>query len=247
MSRPVTRVTVWNENVHETTQPEIAAIYPSGIHGAIADGIRRILSDEVTVGTATLAEPEHGLSEQVLDETDVLFWWGHIAHDQVADEVVERVHRHVLAGMGLVVLHSGHFSKPFVRLMGTTCSLTWRNDGDREIVWTVAPSHPIAAGIEMPLVIDRHETYSEYFDVPAPSELVFISSHEGGEVFRSGMTFTRGRGRIFYFSPGDQAYPIYHDTRIQRVLSNAALWAHTKGQRAAPEVRKATREDFLGR
>jgi trehalose utilization protein len=132
--------------------------------------------------------------------------------------------------------------------MGTTCSLTWRNDGDREVVWTVAPSHPIAAGIEMPLVIYRHETYGEYFDVPAaPSELVFISSHEGGEVFRSGMTFTRGRGRIFYFSPGDQAYPICHDTRIQRVLSNAALWAHTEGQRAAPEVRKATREDFLGR
>jgi trehalose utilization protein len=245
MNPPVTRVTVWNENVHETTQPEIAAIYPDGIHGAIARGIRDVLGDDVSVRTATLAEPEHGLSDEVLGDTDVLFWWGHIAHDEVSDEVVERVQRHVLAGMGLVVLHSGHFSKPFVRLMGTTCSLTWRNDGDREVVWTVAPSHPIAAGIDMPLVLDRHETYGEYFDVPAPSELVFISAHEGGEVFRSGMTFTRGRGRIFYFSPGDQAYPVYHDARITRVLANAARWAHTEGERAVPTVRKATRGAFL--
>jgi trehalose utilization protein len=244
--RPTTRVIVWNENVHETTQPEIAAIYPAGIHGAIAAGLRGHLGDRVDVRTATLAQPEHGLTEEVLAATDVLLWWGHIAHDQVADEVVARVHRHVLAGMGLVVLHSGHFSKPFVRLMGTSCSLVWRNDGDREAVWTVAPSHPIAAGVEMPLVLDSHETYGEYFDVPAPTELVFISSHEGGEVFRSGMTFVRGRGRIFYFSPGDQAYPVYHDERIRRVLANAAVWAHNPGERAVPEVRKATRGELAG-
>jgi trehalose utilization protein len=240
----VTRVTVWNENVHESTQPEIAAIYPDGIHGAIAAGIEAMLGERVEVRTATLDEPEHGLTEEALASTDVLFWWGHIAHDRVDDEVVERVRRHVLGGMGLVVLHSGHFSKPFVRLMGTTCSLVWRNDGDREVVWTVAPSHPIAAGVDMPLVIDHHETYGEYFDVPAPTELVFISAHDGGEVFRSGMTFARGRGRIFYFSPGDQAYPVYHDARIQRVLANAAEWAHTPGARVTPEVRKATRGDL---
>ena len=240
-----TRVTVWNENVHETTQPEIAAIYPRGIHGAVAEGLLELLGDDVIVRTATLADPEHGLTEEVLAETDVLIWWGHNAHDRVADEVVDRVHRHVLAGMGLVVLHSGHFSKPFIRLMGTTCSLEWRNDGDREVVWTVAPSHPIAAGIAMPLVIDHHETYGEFFDVPTPDEVVFVSAFEGGEAFRSGMTFTRGRGRIFYFSPGDQNYPIYHHPQIRRVLANAAGWAHNRSDRRAPEVAKRRSGWFL--
>ena len=240
-----TRVTVWNENVHETTQPEIAAIYPRGIHGAVAEGLLELLGDDVSVRTATLADPEHGLTEEVLAETDVLIWWGHNAHDRVADEVVDRVHRHVLAGMGLVVLHSGHFSKPFIRLMGTTCSLEWRNDGDREVVWTVAPSHPIAAGIAMPLVIDHHETYGEFFDVPTPDEVVFVSAFEGGEAFRSGMTFTRGRGRIFYFSPGDQNYPIYHHPQIRRVLANAAGWAHNRSDRRAPEVAKRRSGWFL--
>jgi trehalose utilization protein len=241
MTAPVIRVTVWNENVHETTQPEIAAIYPEGIHGAIAGGLRGILGETAVVHTATLADPEHGLSDETLASTDVLLWWGHIAHDEVSDDVVDRVQRHVLAGMGLVVLHSGHFSKPFIRLMGTTCSLAWRNDGDREVVWTVAPSHPIAAGIDMPLVLDHHETYGEFFDVPVPDELVFVSAHDGGEAFRSGMTFARGRGRIFYFSPGDQAYPVYHHRQIQRVLANAARWAHTPGERVVPAVRKAER------
>jgi len=240
-----TRVTVWNENVHETTQPEIAAIYPRGIHGAVAEGLLELLGDDVIVRTATLADPEHGLTEEVLAETDVLIWWGHNAHDRVADEVVDRVHRHVLAGMGLVVLHSGHFSKPFIRLMGTSCSLEWRNDGDREVVWTVAPSHPIAAGIAMPLVIDHHETYGEFFDVPTPDEVVFVSAFEGGEAFRSGMTFTRGRGRIFYFSPGDQNYPIYHHPQIRRVLANAAGWAHNRSDRRAPEVAKRRSGWFL--
>jgi len=240
-----TRVTVWNENVHETTQPEIAAIYPRGIHGAVAEGLLELLGDDVIVRTATLADPEHGLTEEVLAETDVLIWWGHNAHDRVADEVVDRVHRHVLAGMGLVVLHSGHFSKPFIRLMGTTCSLEWRNDGDREVVWTVAPSHPIAAGIAMPLVIDHHETYGEFFDVPTPDEVVFVSAFEGGEAFRSGMTFTRGRGRIFYFSPGDQNYPIYHHPQIRRVLANAAGWAHNRSDRRSPEVAKRRSGWFL--
>lgn len=232
----MTRVIVWNENVQERTQPEINAIYPEGIHGAIADGLR---GDDITVTTATLAEPDHGLTEEALDNTDVLFWWGHVAHAEVSDAVVDRVQRHVLAGMGLVVLHSAHFSRIFTRLMGTTCSLTWRNDGDREMLWTVSPSHPIAAGVESPLVLDRHETYGEYFDIPTPDELVFISSFEGGEVFRSGVTFTRGRGRIFYFSPGDQGYPIYFNPQIRRVLRNAVHWAAPQGPRSLPEVRNS--------
>ena len=120
-------VTVWNEGVHETTQPEIAAIYPTGSTVRSPRGWPAC-SDGARIRTATLADPEHGLSEEVLADTDVLLWWGHIAHDQVDDEVVERVRGHVLGGMGLIVLHSGHFSKIFTRLLGTTCSLRWRNE-----------------------------------------------------------------------------------------------------------------------
>jgi trehalose utilization protein len=233
------RVTVWNEGVHESTQPGIAAIYPAGIHGAIAEGLGDLLGTDAEIRTATLADPEHGLSEDVLAATDVLLWWGHIAHDQVADEVVERVRRHVLGGMGLIVLHSGHFSKIFIRMLGTTCSLRWRNPegGERELVWNVNPTHPIAAGVEQPIVIEAQEMYGEFFDIPTPDDLVFISSFTGGEVFRSGVTFTRGRGKIFYFSPGDQEYPVYFHPQIRRVLANGVRWAApVSGARQAPEV-----------
>lgn len=232
---PPLRITVWNENVHEREQPEIAAIYPDGIHGAIAGGLRELLP-AASITTATLEQPEHGLSDERLRDTDVLFWWGHRAHDAVDEAVAERVVSHVLSGMGLVVLHSAHFSRPFIRLMGTTCSLRWRNDGERELVWTVAPGHPLTAGVPDPLVLDRHEMYGEFFDIPHPDELIFISNFSGGEVFRSGVTFRRGRGRIFYFGPGDQYYPIYYDGHIRRVLANAAEWSRPTGPRELPAV-----------
>ena len=189
-------VTVWGENVHEQTEADVRARYPDGMHGAIAAGVAALLGDEVSVRTATLQEPEHGPTENVLRETDVLTWWGHAAHDDVDDAVVARVHDAVLGGMGLVALHSAHYAKPFKRLLGTSCSLRWRNEGERELVWTVDPAHPIAAGVPHPIVIDAQEMYGEHFDIPAPDELVFISSFAGGEVFRGGCCFRRGAGRI---------------------------------------------------
>ena len=219
------RVTVWNENVHEQREESVRRIYPDGMHAPIVDGLRREL-EHVAVRVATLEEPSHGLTEAVLAETDVLTWWGHAAHEAVSDEVVARVHARILEGMGIVVLHSGHYSKIFRRLMGTTCALRWRSDpgGERELVWTVNPGHPIAAGVPQPIVIPHHEMYGEFFDIPQPDELVFISSFEGGEVFRSGCCFTRGAGRVVYFSPGDQEYPVYHQPEIQRVIANSVAW-----------------------
>jgi len=219
------RVTVWGENVHERRDDSVRAIYPDGMHTAIAAGLEELLGDRVRVRIATLQEPEHGLTPDVLDGTDVLTWWGHAAHGEVQDAVVDRVQAAVLGGMGLLVLHSGHESKLFQRLLGTSCSLRWRNDGERELVWTVNPSHPIAAGVPHPIVIEAQEMYGEQFDIPAPDELVFISSFAGGEVFRGGCSFFRGAGRIFYFSPGDQEYPVYFHPDVRRVLANAALWA----------------------
>jgi len=224
-TRPL-RVTVWNEHVHERREPSVKKIYPDGMHAPIVAGIERELGDSVAVRFATLAEPEHGLTEEVLAETDVLTWWGHAAHDEVRDEVVARVHARVLDGMGIVVLHSGHYSKIFKRLMGTSCALIWRSDpgGERELIWTIDPSHPIAAGVPQPIVIPHQEMYGERFDIPPPDELVFISSFEGGEVFRGGCCYTRGAGRVFYFSPGDQEYPVYHQREVQRVIANAVMW-----------------------
>ena len=222
------RVTVWGENFHENLERDRAGMavrYPEGMHGAIAGGLRDLLGDQVEVRTATRDQPEHGLSDEALSDTDVLTWWGHAKHAEVDDRVVDRVHQRVLGGMGLLVLHSGHFSKIFTRLMGTTCSLAWRNSGDTELVWTVAPSHPIARGVPHPIVIGEHEMYGEYFDIPAPDELVFLSTFSGGEVFRSGCCWRRGRGKVFYFSPGDQEYPIYSHPDIRRVLANAVQWA----------------------
>jgi trehalose utilization protein len=236
------RVTVWGENVHERTEPEVGALYPQGMHGAIADGLKESLGDRVEVRTATLQEPEHGLTQAVLDATDVLTWWGHIAHDDVADEVVERVHTAVLGGMGLLVLHSAHYSKIFRRLLGTTCDLRWRNEGERELVWTVNPSHPIAAGVPNPIVIDHQEMYGEPFAIPAPDELIFISSFAGGEVFRGGCTWVRGAGRIFYFSPGDQDYPVYHHPDVRRVLANGVEWAMPRVRRAPAGSPQSPRE-----
>ncbi|MFI5693842.1 ThuA domain-containing protein [Kribbella sp. NPDC051586] len=226
MRTPI-RVLVWNENVHESVlrDPAVLQHYPDGIHSVIGDGLTRLLGEQVVVSTATLADHEHGLDEQRVEHTDVLLWWGHEAHDDVADVVVERVVRHVRAGMGILVLHSGHYSKVFKQLMGSTCSLQWRNDGEQELVWTVAPEHPIAAGVPHPIEIPEQEMYGEYFDVPPPQETIFLSTFSGGEVFRSGVTYTRGRGKVFYFSPGDQDYPVYHHPDVQRVLANAVRWA----------------------
>ncbi|MET3806373.1 trehalose utilization protein [Nakamurella sp. UYEF19] len=245
MSQPL-RITVWNEGVHESNgaPASMATDYPDGMHGAIAAGLAGLIPD-AQIRTAVLADPEHGLTEEILASTDVLLWWGHIAHGQVSDEVVERVKQHVLGGMGLLVLHSGHFSKIFISLMGTTCSLLWRNEGERELVWTVNPTHPIAQGIPQPLVIPHQEMYGEFFDIPDPDDLVFISSFTGGEVFRSGVTFHRGRGRIFYFSPGDQEYPVYQQPAIHQVLANGVRWAAQPDvPRVAPSVGHPDREWF---
>lgn len=218
------KVTVWNEFVHEREQEEVAKVYPQGIHNAI----KSMLDTEADfqVCTATLDQPEHGLTQEVLDNTDVLLWWGHMAHHKVADEIVDRVYKRVLEGMGLIVLHSGHASKIFQRLMGAASGdLKWRESGDTEKIWLVSPSHPIAAGLPEMIEIDHEETYGEHFNIPDPDEVVFLSWFSGGEVFRSGCCFHRGRGKIFYFRPGHETYPIYHREDVAQVLKNGIRWA----------------------
>jgi trehalose utilization protein len=218
------KVLIWNEYRHECANPQVRAIYPDGIHGALRESLAR---HEIAAETATLDEPEHGLPAERLDGVDVLLWWGHQAHAEVADAVVDRVQRRVLDGMGLVVLHSGHHSKIFKRLLGTSCNLSWREaeGGERERIWAVNPGHPICAGLGPYIELPAHEMYGEPFDVPEPDELVFLSWFQGGEVFRSGCCYRRGRGRIFYFSPGHETFPIYRQPEILRVIANGVRWA----------------------
>lgn len=224
------RITIWNEYVHEKQNPAVARHYPEGIHTVLAEALRKHLGPSVSVRTATLEHPEHGLPQSVLDETDVLVWWGHQAHDHVSDEAVERVAKRVLDGMGLVPLHSAHLSRPFVRLMGTSCMLRWREADEKERIWVVNPSHPITEGIDGEFFeIEREEMYGEFFDIPPPEELIFISWFQGGEVFRSGCTFRRGKGKIFYFRPGHETYPTYHHPMVQRIIANGVRWACPTG------------------
>ena len=217
------RVTVWNEARHEQKNEKIAKLYPQGMHGAIANHLNTCAG--ISARTATLDEPEHGLTDSVLEKTDVMTWWGHIAHGEVTNEVAEKVHQRVLAGMGLIVLHSGHFSKPLRRLLGTNCSLKWREIGEKERLWNVAPGHPITEGIGEYIELPNAEMYGEPFDIPEPDKLIFISWFQGGEVFRSGCVFERGNGRVFYFRPGHETDPIYYNKEVLRVIENAVRWA----------------------
>lgn len=226
MSSQNLNITIWNEFRHEKQNEKVASIYPKGIHNAIAEGLEGVGQVKV----ATLDDAEHGLTEEVLNNTDVLLWWGHMAHGDVQDEIVEKVYQRVLKGMGLIVLHSGHFSKIFKKLMGTSCDLKWREADDKERVWVVNPAHPIAAGIGEYFELPKEEMYGEHFDIPEPDELVLVSWFEGGEVFRSGCCYTRGSGKIFYFRPGHETYPTYYDSNVRKVIANAVKWAAPVGR-----------------
>jgi trehalose utilization protein len=233
------RTVVWGENVHEQKNATVAGVYPKGMHACIADALNG--DGNISASTATLQEPEHGLTAERLAETDVLLWWGHAAHGDVSDTVVERVCEAVWSGMGMIFLHSAHFSKPFKRLMGAPCNLSWREAGERERLWVTAPNHPIVKGIDRYLELENEEMYGEPFGVPEPLETIFVSWFQGGEVFRSGLTYRRGAGNIFYFRPGHETYPTYHDAKVQQVLRNAVHWAANDAARiadptAAPNV-----------
>lgn len=238
------RVTVWNEYKHEVQDENIGKIYPKGIHGAIADFLGK--EDDIEVRCATLADPDCGLTQEVLDNTDVLIWWGHMAHDQVPDEVVDRVQDAVLKGMGMIFLHSAHHSKPFKRLMGTTCNLCWREDGDMERVWVVDPGHPITQGLGKYFELEHEEMYGEPFGVPEPQKVLLLGWYEGGEAFRSGCCYVRGNGKIFYFQPGHEAYPTYYNKDVQTVIKNAVRWAvpvNRAGKLECPCVKRPGEED----
>lgn len=230
----VIRVTVWNEGRHEKTMEECKAVYPDGMHTVIAGFLSA--EPDIEAGTATLDEPDHGLTDDVLAATDVLTWWGHMAHNEVRDEIVDKVHARILDGMGLLCFHSAHYSKIFRKLVGSSASLRWREAGEKERLWVVQPGHPIVRGVGDYIELPHTEMYGEFFDVPQPDNLIFVSWFAGGEVFRSGLCYHRGRGKIFYFRPGHETFPIFKNPQIQRVIINAVRWAGAPGSEAGINV-----------
>jgi trehalose utilization protein len=216
-------VTVWNEFRHEKSNESVKKLYPNGMHAVVAAALEK--AGDMNLRTATLDEPEHGLTDEVINNTDVLIWWGHIAHDEVKDEIVQKVQKRILEGMGLIVLHSGHFSKIFRTMLGTNCSLKWREVAEKERLWNIEPGHPITQGIGDYIELPNAEMYGERFDIPTPDKLIFVSWFEGGEVFSSGCCWERGHGRIFYFRPGHETYPIFFNEAIIKVITNAVRWA----------------------
>jgi trehalose utilization protein len=222
MNDKIISVVVWNEARHEKTDNEVKKIYPDGMHKVIAEYLNG--QKDIKASTATLDEPEHGLTEEVLKNTDVLIWWGHIAHQEVKDVIVEKVHKRILKGMGLIVLHSGHKSKIFMKLMGTSGKMIWREAGEKERLWNIEPSHPISKGINDYFEIEQEEMYGERFDIPTPDKVIFISWFAGGEVFRSGCVWKRGYGKIFYFRPGHETYPTYYNENVLKIITNAVRW-----------------------
>ena len=229
------RVTIWNELRPEKARDDVKAVYPDGIHMALA---RELAADDLQIRTVTLDDPGQGLADDVLDSTDVLIWWAHWAHNEVTDENVKRIVERIQSGMGLLVLHSAHYSKIFKAVCGTSCSLKWRECGERERVWCIEPFHPIAQGVPETFVVPHTEMYGERFDIPGDAKIIFMSWYEGGEVFRSGVTLERGYGKIFYFSPGHESFPIYYQPEVKKILGNAIRWAAPlcRGVIQAPKV-----------
>lgn len=225
------RVTIWNEFVHERELPNIRAVYPEGIHGCLRRFLER--EEDMDVTCVTLDMPHQGITKELLDNTDVLIWWSHARQEEITDETVDLVQNAVLSGMGLIALHSAHYSRVMRRLLGTSMTLHWRH-GDSENLWCVCPTHPIAQGVPACIHIPQEEMYGECFDIPRPDDIVFLGWFSGGEVFRSGVTFTRGLGKIFYFQPGHEEAPVYEHPDIQRVIVNAVRWAAPACRQSAP-------------
>lgn len=212
-------IVIYNEGLHDK-QDWMKSVYPTGIHGALKETLE---APENTITIITLDNVDD-ITQQLLSETDVLLWWGHGAHHLVPDSVSTLVTEAIQKGMGFIALHSAHMSKPLRQVLGTSCTLKWR-DNDSERVWITAPAHPIAAGLPEYFELPQEEMYGEFFDIPRPDDVVFMGWFNGGELFRSGVTFTRGLGKIFYFQPGHEEYPIYYNEYVRKILRNAVAWA----------------------
>jgi len=219
MAEAKVKALVWSE----FTEPK--DVYPKGIHGDIAEYLNA--SGNVEAKVVQLSDPDQGVSQAMLDWADVLLWWGHQKHRDVTDETVQRIVKSVKeGGMGYFAMHSAHYSRGLIAILGTPCGLGSVGDGGAESISVVMPDHPIAKGVS-DFVVPRTEYFGEPFGVPEPEAVVFKSTFEKGDNiwFRSGCCWTVGKGRVFYFRPGHETYPIMRQPEVQKVIYNATLWS----------------------
>jgi trehalose utilization protein len=211
-------ILVWSEG----TAPK--EVFPNDINGAVAAGLAKLRG--YTVKTASITDPEQGVSQAALDETDVLIWWGHQRHGQVSDEAVQRIVARVKdGGMGIIFLHSAHFAKPLKAVLGSSGAWSaYVNDRSTHRITVADTKHPIARGVR-DFVIPKEERYEEPFIVPEPEAVVFDGYYESTKTnARQGLCWTIGKGRVFYFRPGHEEFPIFFMPEVRRILRNAALW-----------------------
>lgn len=213
------RVTFWHEFRHEKTKPAAMALYPDGLHAYLKSVLE---CDDIEITLAALDDPNQGITDELLENTDVLMWWGHAYHNEVDDELVEKIRQRVYAGMGFLPLHSAHHSKPFQRIIGCTGNLRWGRN-QKAIIWNLAPWHPIAQGVPMSFQLTE-ELYSEPFYIPKPDEIIFGTWFEDGNLFRGGLTFRRGLGKIFYFHTGHETVDSLKNENVHRIIKNAIYW-----------------------
>ena len=243
----MTKVTVFNENLQETSGDDvvnlvhyetedyrefllnsagkITKVHPQGIHMTLKSIFDEC--DDMAVRTVTMDMPEFGFSQEVLDDTDVLVLWAHLAHEKITDEIAERIKNRVHEGMGFLCLHSAHQCKPLHKLIGVSTIPKWRME-DACKIYCIEPNHPIAKDIPDMFELEAEQVYCEPFDITTPDELVFVTWYQGGELLRSGCCWERENGRIFYFQPGHETCKSYYDVNVRQILKNAVRWAsHT--------------------
>lgn len=281
-SRRPLKVLVWDER-----QPAQKQAYREGLGARVARHLRGCEGVEVT--EALLDDPGQGLAS--LDAMDVVVWWGHVRHAEIETATALRVVERIRSGrLGLVALHSAHWSRPFVEAMAAVareralaaltpgeraravvtesellprpfmapsyqerrspsvlykrpptgpvevrlvrpncCFPAYRGDGRPSEVWVKLPRHPIARGLPATFTIPQTEMYDEPFHVPDPDEVVLEEHWAAGEWFRSGSAWRLGAGRVFYFRPGHETYPVFENAWALKVVENAVRWA---GRRA---------------
>ncbi len=224
-AQPDRRVVVWSEG----TAPK--RVYPNDIRGAVAEGLKPLQGWEIV--TATITDPEQGVSAESLKKTDVLIWWGHARHNEVTDENVARIVSRVKDnGMGFIALHSSHFAKALKKLLGTRCA--WKDyveDGSSVRMIVKDKQHPIVQGIS-DFTLPQTERYTKPFEVPPPESLVldgiYTLPNGATEQSRQALVWTIGKGKVLYFQPGHETYPTFFDETVRKILRNAVEWMAPK-------------------
>lgn len=227
---PVARtVVVWSEGTASVDRGS-REVYPNDINSAIADGLKPLEAEGWKIVKAGLGDPDQGISDELLNRTDVLVWWGHKKHGEVSNDLVAKIDARVREGrMGFISTHSSHFAKPYRKLMGTPCS--WREyktDGTSVEIIVKDPSHPICKGVKN-FKLPKIERYGEPFAVPTPESVpldgIYTKPDGSTEPGRMGLCWTVGKGRVFYFTPGHETYDDYFRPEVRQILLNAVVWA----------------------